>query len=321
MGYVTKEQIDRAAETDLLTYLRTCEPHNLVRVSVETYCTAEHDSLRISNGKWYWFSRGVGGHNALQYLVVVNGYTLPEAVNLILGKEMQPERMDMPLIKTDKELTLPPRAKEPFRAVRYLKSRGIHPDVISYCIDRGLIYETADRHHNVVFLGLDQNGKAKYAGIRATTGSFRIDAKGSDKSCPFCIPAEKKGKDVHVFEAAIDLMSWASLERIAGRDWRRDHLISLAGVSAQSREGSLPPALEGYLQRYPKISTVHLHLDNDAAGRSASRTIARSLKGRCAVVDEPPIRGKDYNDYLMEKAGLKDPAFDVINKEEKEMSM
>ena len=36
---------------DLLTYLRNYEPQELVHVSGNTYCTREHDSLRISNGK------------------------------------------------------------------------------------------------------------------------------------------------------------------------------------------------------------------------------------------------------------------------------
>ena len=35
---------------DLLTYLRNYEPQELVHVSGNTYCTEEHDSLRISNG-------------------------------------------------------------------------------------------------------------------------------------------------------------------------------------------------------------------------------------------------------------------------------
>lgn len=49
-----------AKQIDLLTYLKACEPSQLVRVSGNTYCTKEHDSLKISNGKWMWWSRGIG---------------------------------------------------------------------------------------------------------------------------------------------------------------------------------------------------------------------------------------------------------------------
>ena len=69
MRYIAAEDIARAKEMDLLTYLRNYEPQELVHVSGNTYCTREHDSLRISNGKWCWFSQGIGGRSALDYLI------------------------------------------------------------------------------------------------------------------------------------------------------------------------------------------------------------------------------------------------------------
>ena len=86
MPYVSPEDIQRAKEMYLLTYLRHYEPEELVYVSGETYCTREHDSLKISNGKWHWFSRGFGGVTALDYLIKVRGYTFLDAVNTILGR-------------------------------------------------------------------------------------------------------------------------------------------------------------------------------------------------------------------------------------------
>ena len=65
---------------DLLTYLRCCEPEELVRFSGDTYTTKTHDSLKISNGKWCWWSRGIGGTTALDYLIYVQGLSLPDAV-------------------------------------------------------------------------------------------------------------------------------------------------------------------------------------------------------------------------------------------------
>jgi hypothetical protein len=71
MPYVDAEAIEAARQIDLLNYLQAYEPGELVRVSGSTYCTREHDSLKIFNGKWHWFSRGIGGRNALDYLVKV----------------------------------------------------------------------------------------------------------------------------------------------------------------------------------------------------------------------------------------------------------
>ena len=74
--------IEQARQMDLLSYLQRYEPNNLKRVTGKVYCTREHDSLKISNGKWYWWSRGFGGVSALDYLIKVKEYSFVEAVEL-----------------------------------------------------------------------------------------------------------------------------------------------------------------------------------------------------------------------------------------------
>ena len=94
MPYYDSEAIERARQVDLLTYLQTCEPQELVHVSGNVYCTKTHDSLRISNGKWCWFSRGIGGYSALDYLIKVNGYSFMDAMETITGKAaIRPRRI------------------------------------------------------------------------------------------------------------------------------------------------------------------------------------------------------------------------------------
>ena len=77
--YYSKEEIEKAREIDLLTYLRLNEPENLVRLNGDAYCTRQHDSLKISNGKWMWWSRGFGGSSALDYLTKVKGVSFSDA--------------------------------------------------------------------------------------------------------------------------------------------------------------------------------------------------------------------------------------------------
>ena len=71
MPYIPPEVVAKAKEMDLLTYLKNYEPGELVHFGGSTYCTRTHDSLKISNGKWCWFSRGIGGKTALDYLIKV----------------------------------------------------------------------------------------------------------------------------------------------------------------------------------------------------------------------------------------------------------
>lgn len=75
MPGVTREQIDRAKEWDLLSYLQTYEPGELTkkRPTDKEYRTKTHDSLVISNGRWNWTTRGFGGKTALDYLIKVRG--------------------------------------------------------------------------------------------------------------------------------------------------------------------------------------------------------------------------------------------------------
>ena len=82
--FYTNEEIEKAREMNLLTYLRLYEPENLVKVHGEVYCTRQHDSLKISNGKWMWWSRGFGGASALDYLTKVKEISFSEAMGILL---------------------------------------------------------------------------------------------------------------------------------------------------------------------------------------------------------------------------------------------
>ena len=86
MPFYEPDVVTEAKKLDLLTYLQNYEPQELVHVSGNVYCTNTHDSLRISNGKWCWFSQGIGGKSALDYLIKVNGYSFLEAMERIVGQ-------------------------------------------------------------------------------------------------------------------------------------------------------------------------------------------------------------------------------------------
>lgn len=153
MPFIPPEQLARAREMDLLTYLRCCEPEELVSAGGNTYATRSHDSLKISNGKWYWWSRGVGGSNALDYLTTVRELPLPDAVQRILNAAGAP-LAEVPRSKahTTKIFSLPPKHADNRRVFSYLHGRGIDPEIINHCIKHGLLYESA-QHHNCVFVG------------------------------------------------------------------------------------------------------------------------------------------------------------------------
>lgn len=307
MSYVSPEQIAKAREIDLLTYLRLYEPQELVHFGGNTYCTREHDSLKISNGKWYWFSRGIGGASALDYLVKVKDVPFVQAVAQLSGQSaMVPSATKAKAeVKKPKVLLLPLASRCATHAVTYLASRGIDYEIINYCIQTKRLYESYP-HHNVVFVGLDRYSNPRYANLRGVHSDFKGEANGSDKRFSFSIPAP--GSDtVHLFESAIDLLSYATMLKLAGQDWRQDHLLSLAGVfkpKENIQESSLPLALRRYLGEHPEIRMLVLRLDNDATGRLATKTLTAMLSGQYEIIAEPPPYGKDYNDSLCFQRGI-----------------
>ena len=74
------------------------------------------------------------------------------------------------------------------------------------------------------------------------------DCTGSKKQYSFRLTAENTG-EVHLFECAIDLLSYATLMKLEGKDWRQFNLVSLAGVYSpkQKIEDSKVPVTLGRL--------------------------------------------------------------------------
>lgn len=298
MGYVTPEAIALAKQMDLVTYLRLFEPDELVRINANTYCTRTHDSLKISNGMWNWFSRHCGGKNAIDYLMIVKGYSFTQAVETITGSGISvpvPQPVSQP--KSRKVLLLPEKNHSANQVRHYLRGRGIHPDIIDYCIRNGMLYESIP-HNNAVFIGRDKSGVPRYAFLRGTKGDFKQEATGSDKHYSFSIAENPGSGTVHLFESSIDLLSFATILHGCGKDWRAEPMLSLAGVFKTKRQNVVPVALSQFLQDHPEIRTIRLHLDNDEVGRGAAQGILGGLKGKYEVIDDPPPCGKDVNEFL-----------------------
>ena len=315
MTLYNRKTIQHANHMYLLTFIQVFEPQNLIHIAGSTYCTREHDSLKISNGKWCWFSRGIGGRSALDYLIKVKGIPFTEAVGMILGRaaEMPPvshiqEDSHQP---KEKNLLLPePVEGRPERVIAYLTGRGIDGLILESCVNHRLLYESA-QYHNAVFVGYDPAGKARYAAIRGTVGPYKGEASGSDKRYAFSLCLPRQPPTVHVFESAIDLLSYATLEHRAGLDWRGDALLSLAGVFQRKREKVLPVALKQFLEDHPSAKTVCLHLDNDAVGRSAAQGIMEALADSpYQVIDDPPTHGKDVNNQLRWELQMKEKEYE-----------
>ena len=307
MPYIEPDVIAQAKQVDLLTYLQCFEPQELVRFSGNTYTTKTHDSLKISNGKWMWWSRGIGGKSALDFLIKVKDYSFLEAVETIMGRSAVLPTTAITQKKDEpKKLLLPNKSASTDKVYEYLYGRGIDYAIIDKCVREGIIFESLP-YHNIVFIGKNNKGEPKYAAYRATNNSRIMgDCTGSDKHYSFRL-AKGIADSVHLFESAIDLLSFATLMKLDCKNYESENLLSLAGVYAprdRIADSKVPVALEEFLKDKPKITKIILHLDNDKAGRLATKALQAVLSSRYEVIDDPAPRGKDFNDFLCFKMGI-----------------
>lgn len=311
MGGVSAEQVAKAREIDLLSYLQTYEPGELKPDGPGRYTTVSHDSLVISRGKWVWNGGGVGGVSALDYLIKVRGLGFVEAVERLTDSHsftITP-KAQAPPVPEKRPFYLPKPLRYSNGAVSYLQHRGISPEVIARCMDAGTVFESRyynpqSPYHNTavcVFAGKDSTGAIRFAAMRGIDSELKQDKAGSDKRINFHLPARDPAcTQLAIFEAPIDALSHATLYP----DWD-GHRLSLGGTS--------PVALTAFLERNPQISAVTLCLDNDEAGRTATGKIQRLIAEtpafhHIATTDQPPPSGKDYNEALLQQRAREPPS-------------
>ena len=302
MPGVNKEQIDRAKEWDLLSYLQRYEPDELVRTGPHEYSTTTHGSLKISNGKWHWFKGEIGGKDALSYLVHVRDMGFVEAVELLSdGTGGPPLRVIQPA-DVRKPFRLPEAARFPTHVLSYLQQRGIGGDIIRACIEANILYESK-KNHNCVFVGSSPDRKVRYAMLRGTYGDFKQEIESSDKRYGFVLPSlSEPCTRLVVAESPIDALSVAQLRKFQSKNWRDCAYLSLGCTAAR--------ALLQYLQDHPAMDAVDVCVDNDEAGvKGAARLrqavledkVLKSRNIRLTFSPPPKRYGKDYNNMLVAK--------------------
>ena len=187
-----------------------------------------------------------------------------------------------------KTLVLPEKSVLPLRLYDYLCcKRGIDGEIVNSLIQKGMLYE--DRRGNVVFVGFDEHGTARFATLRGMYSDFRGDCAGSDKRYGFSMDSPHSDQ-LYIFESAIDAMSHGSMDNAfrGSKDaWKRINRLSLAGTG--------DTALTFFLNRRKSIKELVFCLDNDPAGREAAVSMSRKYAetGYRTRIELPA--GKDYN--------------------------
>ena len=294
------ENIKAAREVQLVDFLNTYRPGELVRKSRDEYCTKSHSSLRITPSKnlFHWCSQSKGGRGALEYLLTVEGMSFRSAVMLLNEMELVPFQQARAAAEESSrthDFTLPRPDKNAQVATAYLMHRGISPKVLRYCVDSGILYQTTrGNYRNCVFVGKDEGCVPRSAFQRGCQGTYRGDVTGSQKKYGFLMQAENPDCDtVELYEAPIDAMSGATLRQYTDiGKWRSVHYLARGGLNY------LP--IDYFLQQHPQVKNVVLCFDRDEPGLRFAETVAQRLAERGFNVEKRlPAVGKDYNESLI----------------------
>ena len=305
MAYIpfTEEEKQRANSVDLVSFLqmrgekleRTGREHKLIYHNG----SGKHDSITIRGSTWFDHKNQVGG-GAIKFMREFYGMDFQQAMKELLGGNCSPT-LRSPIVyenfvhEPKKEFKLPHANKNMHRVYAYLiKQRYISPEIITHFAKERLLYED-EKHHNAVFVGVDENGVARQAHKRSTNSfgkAFRLTCEGSDTKYSFAHFG--KSAKLFVFEAPVDMLSFLSLYP---DNWQQHSYIAMNGVY----ENAVLTALKSH----SNLDEIVICTDNDEGGIDAVDRLTDVLKeqGYTDIISKKS-QFKDWNEDLKAKNGV-----------------
>ena len=303
MPYIpfTDEEKQLANSVDLAEYLRVrgekLELAGREYKLIYSDDSGSHDSITIRGSTWFDHKNQTGG-GAIKFMQYHYGMDFPTAVQELLGQRVT-SLSSVPLKSTNqsekqKDFRLPEANDNMHRVFAYLiKQRFIAPEVITHFAKRKLLYEDK-KHHNAVFVGVDENGVPRQAHKRGTATfgkSFRQTVEGSDTRYSFAHFGES-GK-LFIFEAPIDMLSYLTLH---SENWQEHSYIAMNGVY----ENAVLTALKGH----SNLSEIVICTDNDVGGIDAADRLKDILhENNYKNISRVLPQNKDFNEDLKQLNG------------------
>lgn len=307
----SNEEKKKAKQMSTVDYLQR-NYHFTFRFRNNYYKCEQHDSLIIYSDQrgWAWNSKGLKGSDVVQFIMSVEHKSYAEALNALILNSEQPYSYTEPVKKKDeaKMLVLPKATDEKYsRVFAYLcYSRRIDKSIINECMKNKSLYQ--DTRGNCVFVGYKGNVPA-YATIRGTLTDkkYRGDCSGSDKRYSFNMTYRTDGKELYVFESAIDAMSHATIANLAFESdtaYKKTNRLSLGGLNSI--------ALDQYLKDHPQVTTLNFCFDNDYNamnkdgtpapnhGQEFAKQCCKNYEKKGYIVKNICPKHKDFNDDLIE---------------------
>ena len=286
MPYIpfTEEQKQTANSVELAEFLRM-RGEKLERAGREykliyTDGGGKHDSITMSGNRWFDHKAQTGG-GAIKFMEYFYGMSFADAVQSLLGYTVEPQQHSPP------QKTETAEKKQEFKLPE-ANSDMHRPEIIAHFAKAHTLFEDKE-HHNVVFVGQDENGVPRQASKRSAStygNSFRMTVGGSDTRYSF--GHFGTSNRLYVFEAPIDLLSFITLYP---DNWQEHSYITLNGVYEHP--------LIGALETHDNLQQICFCTDNDEGGIDGYERLRDILidKGYTDIQRCAP-EYKDWNEQL-----------------------
>ncbi|MDD2465284.1 MAG: DUF3991 and TOPRIM domain-containing protein [Desulfobulbus sp.] len=172
----------------------------------------------------------------------------------------------------------------------YLTGRGLGPEVLSLPLFAGCV--RVDHRHNALFPHYDKEG---LCGFEIKNKNFTGFASGAVKGLWYS-QAKTTDHQLVLIESAIDGMSFHVL---FGDKFTR--YMSTGGELNPQQ----PLLLRGAMEKLPPSAVVVLGFDDDEGGEKLVKEVEAIAPAGRKLVRMKPDTGKDWNQILQNKLGLK----------------
>lgn len=291
--YFTDEQKERVREVDLVAYLKR-NGYKLKRSGSEYEWDSPQGKVTVRGNRWYHQYDEEGGY-VISFFERFYNLTFQETMLMLLEEQgIQYEPTEEEKNREKKPFALPKASDSMRRIYAYLlKERYLDREVVQFFIRNKMLYEDAE-YHNVVFVGMDEEGIPRHAHKRGTNSKSAYKGNVESSNPNYSFHYIGKSNRIYVFEAPIDMLSYISLHK---ENWQDHSYVALCSVA--------PHALIHILKNNPHIDEVHPCLDHDKAGIEGDYRIAELVRelGKYKIKPELPMY-KDWNEGLKARRGI-----------------
>lgn len=271
-------------QIDLFYILPLYDPTGWRKISANVIQGIVHDSCRVTLGKgWYWFARGIGSRNPIDFLIAYYALNFNEAVDVLrkhIGYDISLDKKsfieghhaDTKIsTKTSPEIAVMPW----MQLYDYLTNgRHISKETVDCLIESNLAYQTKGHYANICFINKNRN-HWEIVGMHPTKKYKQV----SDAQNYWAY--ELGQQRAYICESAIDAISLYEL--ISDRDAT---YISIAGSVTRCH------LIDRIIKEY---SEALLGVDNDDAGDKVA--------GMYPYLQRLKPRMKDFSEDLIKKKG------------------